>query len=201
MIKQDVTIGAGKRQCLPELLDDPLASWMCRAVEMKKASPAMFDDKEAVESLKRQCWNCKKVEGGNHFAMVVQEHQPALGFTVVLSALDPFEIAGDGRFGDLESELEQLAVDARRTPDGIFILHLPNEKANLCTDPAPARWPRLPTPKQAEASTVPGDHCFGFNQNEGIGPTGIPVTQCDPEEPVETIEPRARLLAFEYESC
>jgi len=121
-----------------------------------------------------------------------------LGFTVVLSALDPFEIAGDGRFGYFEAELKQLAVDTWCSPAGIFRLHPPNEKARLWTDLGPARRPGLPTPEQTEASTVPGDHCFGFNQNEGIGPTGIPVTQCDPEEPVETIEPRARLLAFEH---
>ena len=147
MIEQDVAIGAGKRQCLPELLDDPLARGMCRAIEMKKASPAMFDDKEAVESLKRQCWNCKKVEGGNHFAMVVQEHQPALGFTVVLSALDPFEIAGDGRFGDLEADMKQLALDTWCSPAGIFRLQPPNEKAYLCSDLGPACWPRLLTPE------------------------------------------------------
>ena len=88
-------------------------------------------------------------------------------------------------------------MDARRTPAGIVGLHPPNEQANLRTDLCPARWPGLPTPKQTEASTVPGDHCFGFNQNEGIGPIGILATQCDPQEPVETIESVARLLAFE----
>jgi len=93
MIKQDVTIGAGKRQCLPELLDDPLASWMCRAVEMEKASSAMFDDKEAVECSKRE-WHRKEVEGGDCFAMVVQERQPALCFAVALSVGKVFEVSG-----------------------------------------------------------------------------------------------------------
>ena len=101
----------------------------------------MFDDKEAVEGLKRQCRNGKEVEGGYHFAMVVQKCHPALGVALVSAALEVFEIAGDGRFGDLEAELEQLAVDARRTPGGIFILHLPNEKGNLRTDLGPVRWP------------------------------------------------------------
>jgi len=49
MIEQDVTVGAGKGQCLPELLENPIASRMCRAIEMDKASSAMFDDKETVE--------------------------------------------------------------------------------------------------------------------------------------------------------
>ena len=143
---------------------------MCRAVETEKASPAMFDDKEAVECSKRE-WHRKEVEGGDHFAMVVQEHQPTLGFTVVLSALEPFEIAGNGRFGNHESELEQLTVDTWCSPAGIFRLQPPNEKARLWTDLGPARRPGLPTPEQTEASTVPGHYCFGFNQNESIDPT------------------------------
>jgi len=46
MIEQDVTVGA-REAAEPELLYNPLASRMCRRVEMEKASPAMFDYKEA----------------------------------------------------------------------------------------------------------------------------------------------------------
>ncbi len=80
----------------------------------------MFDDEEAVECLKRQRRNREEVKGGYHFAMVVQERQPALGFAAVLSALEPFEIAGDGRFGNHESGLEQLAVNTWCSPAGIL---------------------------------------------------------------------------------
>jgi hypothetical protein len=44
---------------------------------MEKASPAMFDDEE-VACLKRQRRNRKEVEGGYHFAMVVQKRQPSV---------------------------------------------------------------------------------------------------------------------------
>ena len=171
MIEQEVTVGAGKWQCLPELLDNPIASLVCRAIEMDKASSAMFDDKEALDGLKRECGNGKEVKGGYHFAMVVQEREPAFGFAVVPSALELLEIAGDGRFGDLEADMKQLAVDTWCFPAGIVRLHAPNEQANLSADLGPARWPGLPTPKQTEASTVPGHHCFGLNQNERVGPT------------------------------
>jgi hypothetical protein len=68
---------------------------MCRAVEMKKASPAMFDDKEAASCLKRQRRNGKEVEGGDHFAMVVQERPPALGSAFVQLVLELFQVARD----------------------------------------------------------------------------------------------------------
>ena len=86
----------------------------------------MFDDNEAaVECLKCQCRNGKEVEGRYHFAMVVQECQPALDFALVPSELERFEIAGDGRFGNSGSELEQLVVNARRSPATILRLHPP----------------------------------------------------------------------------
>ena len=95
---------------------------MRRAVEMEKASSAMFDDKEAVECSKRECRNRKEVEGGYHFAMVVQEREPAFGFAVVPSALELLEIAGDGRFGDLEADMKQLAVDTWCSQPGLSAL-------------------------------------------------------------------------------
>ena len=100
--------------------------------------------------------------------MVVQECQPALGFALVPAALELFEIAGDGRFGDLEADRKQLAVDTWCSPAGIFRLQPPNEQANLYTDLGPPRWPGLPTPKQAEASTVPGHHCFGLTKMRAL---------------------------------
>ena len=106
---------------------------------MEKASPAIFDDEEAVECLKRQCRNGKEVEGGYHFAMVIQERQPSLALALVSTALELFEIAGDGRFGYFEAELKQLAVDTWCSPAGIFRLQPPNEQANLYTDLGPAR--------------------------------------------------------------
>ena len=114
MIEQDVTIGAGKRQCFPELLYDPLGSRMCRAVEMEKASPAMFDDKEAVECSKRACRNREEVKGGYHFAMVVQERQPALGFAVAPSLGKLFEISGRRSVRRSRSQ-----VGATRCGDGV----------------------------------------------------------------------------------
>ena len=64
----------------------------------------MFDDKEALDGLKRECGNGKEVKGGYHFAMVVQECQPALGLALVPSTIELLEVSGDSRFGDLEVE-------------------------------------------------------------------------------------------------
>ena len=73
---------------------------------------------EAVDYPKRECRNSKEVEGGYHFAMVVQECQPALGLALVPSAIELLEISRDSRFGNHEAELKQLTMDARCTQVG-----------------------------------------------------------------------------------
>lgn len=48
-IEQDIAVWARQRQCVAQLLYDPIAARMCRAVEVQDSSPTVFDDKEAVE--------------------------------------------------------------------------------------------------------------------------------------------------------
>ena len=42
----------------------------------------------------------------------------------------------DARLSDLEAELEQLATDARRSPQRIFCAHLPDQRALIGTRPS-----------------------------------------------------------------
>ena len=72
-IKQDITIGAGKRQSLAQLLDNPVAGWMLGAIKVQNASATMCNYKEAIECSKVQRGNREEVEGGDDLTMVVQE--------------------------------------------------------------------------------------------------------------------------------
>ena len=123
----------------------------------------MFDDKEAVECSKRE-WHRKEVEGGDHFAMVARNASQRWALPSPCRWVKCLRLAGDGRFGDLEAKLEQLAVDTGCSPAGIFHFHSPNEQANLCADLGPALGPGPPMLKQTEASTV-------------LGPTGSGLTR------------------------
>lgn len=86
-IKQDVTIRAGKRQSLAQLLDNPVCGRMLRAIEVQNSSSAVFNDKETVESSKAQRGNRKEVEGDDDLAVVVQKGQPSFRLALVVSAL------------------------------------------------------------------------------------------------------------------
>jgi hypothetical protein len=48
MVEQHVSRGAGKRECFPQLLHDPIACWMERNVEMQNAPAIVFNREEAI---------------------------------------------------------------------------------------------------------------------------------------------------------
>jgi hypothetical protein len=69
----------------------------------------------------------KEVNRDDVAEVVSEEWPPSLGG---LGATLRHE-AGDGALGDVDAELEELAVDARRTPQGIRRGHRPDEGGDL----------------------------------------------------------------------
>ena len=104
--------------------------------------------------------NNEQVHGGNVRRVVTQEGPPSLAWRP--PSLD--HVFGDTRLRDLKPELEQFAVDARRTPKHILCAHLPDQRAELRFDlRSPSQWARLPTPvadpmqaRRTESATVLG---------------------------------------------
>ena len=92
-IKQYVTIRAGQRQSLAQLLDNPVCGRMFRAIEVQNSSSAVFNDKERVESSKAQRGNRKEVEGDDDFAVVVQKRQPSFRLARVISSPEAAKVA------------------------------------------------------------------------------------------------------------
>ena len=80
---------------------------------------------------KPKCRYGEEVECGDYLAVIVQEGKPSLGFALVASALQPLQVARNRRFGNLEPELEQFAMNARRAPCRIVGLHTPDQFANF----------------------------------------------------------------------
>src|SRR6516165_9358146 len=66
-------------------------------------------------------------------------------------------VLGDGRLTDLDAELEQLAVNTRRTPERISEAQLADQCASLTTY-WPSPWPRPPQPVEPKALPMPLDY-------------------------------------------
>jgi len=81
-------------------------------------------------------------------------------------------VLGDGRFGDLDTEFEQLAVNARCTPHRIVSAYLPDQVGNfLRHGGAPGLpTPDFPSPKETKALAMPSYDCIWFDDQQSRSP-------------------------------
>jgi hypothetical protein len=71
--------------------------------------------------------------------------------------------------GYLDPEHQQLAMDPRRSPQGILLAHPSDEVANLAVDPRAATTPAgFPAPIGAKAAPMPPDHGLGLDHRDYI---------------------------------
>jgi hypothetical protein len=78
------------------------------------------------------------------------------------------EVLAHARPPDVDAELEQLAVDAWRSPTRIFSADVADEVTNLAWD---GRSPglatsNLPRPEQAKCFAMPGNYGFGLDDHQ-----------------------------------
>ena len=100
-----------------------------RHIAMQDLPPVVADDEKAVQNSKRERWDGEEIHGRNGLAMVSEERQPALhGIWISRSSPDP---SPDTPFRELETQLEQFAVNARCSPGRILGNHTENQGADL----------------------------------------------------------------------
>jgi hypothetical protein len=118
--------------------------------------------------------------------MVTQEGAPPRGGRS--ASLD--HILRDAGLSDLKAELEQLAVDARRSPQRILNAHPSDERAHVPVDLRPtSKGAGFPTPVPAEAGSVPSHEGLGANYCDGLEGRWKPSIQLDEEQTITIREP------------
>ena len=91
----------------------------------------------------------------------------------------------DAGLSDLKAELEQLAMDARRTPQRIFRAHLPDQCAQICGDLWPAsKGAGFPPPVPTEAGPMPTHESLGPDDRDGPEDRWEPSIQLDQEQAI-----------------
>ena len=80
---------------------------------------------------------------------------------------------------DVDAELEQFAVDARRSPQRIVAAHLPNQVPRFPGDRRPSRLAaaHLPGPDHVKPFAVPGNQRLRFHDDQGRRPAGPKLRQ------------------------
>ena len=159
----------------------------------------MADEKEAVKQAEGDRGNGEEIHRSDSFLVVAKKGFLALGKVWV--PLGPVHPARDGSFGSIEAEHEEFAVDARSSPGRVVGHHLEDQIANFLgygssSEGLPDLGDQHPVPM--ETSAVPADHGFGCDNQECLFPAGPAAASDQPEEPVEELEPRAWMTAFQH---
>src|SRR5260370_41672723 len=92
---------------------------------------------EYVEHPEGRGWHDEEVDGDEVGDVVLKERSPGLRRGLRATRHEP----GNGALRDVEAELEQLAVNARRAPDRIRQRHGANEIGKRTSDRPPTRAP------------------------------------------------------------
>ncbi len=114
-----------------------------------------------------------------------------------------WEILRDRRLGEVESEIQELAVNPWSSPGWIRSMHLDDQLSDFGCDRRPARRLRsaLPTPVEAEALAVPAEDGLRLDEDESLAPSGPDPGEVGPQESIGGLKRDApsRALALEDE--
>src|SRR6266702_2014433 len=94
-------------------------------IDPDEVSARQPDDEEGVAHVEANGWGNEQVHGGDVRCVVTQEGGPALGRRS--TSLD--HVLRNAGLSDLKAELEQLAMDTRRTPQRIVNAHPADQRA------------------------------------------------------------------------
>ena len=134
-------------------------------VDPDKFSALQSNDDEHIEQVEANGRGNEQVHGCDARRMVTQEGAPPRGGRS--PSLD--HILRDAGLSDLKAELEQLAVDARRSPQRIVNAHPSDEHAQVPIDLRPtSKGAGFPTPVPAEAGSVPSHEGLGVDNRDGL---------------------------------
>src|SRR5256886_12981045 len=126
-----------------------------------------------MEQIEANGRNNERVHGGDVRCVVTQEGAPALGRRS--TSLD--HVLRDAGLNDLEAELEQLAMDTRRSPQRIFRAHPPDQRTQIRGDPRPPSKRARRKPARCQrimvsgrmivmAFRIDGNHRYSWTKNK-----------------------------------
>ena len=155
---------------------------MAGDVAVENAPPMVANDEETVKHTEGNGRYREEVHGGDGFAVIAQEGEPALGrLRGPRSVPHP---AGDATLGDLKAEHDEFAVDARSAPRGVLGHHLEDQLADLFGHrPSADRLTHAgdEPPIKLETRPVPMHDGLGLDHDQGIFPRRPEAAKRNPE--------------------
>src|SRR5437870_636791 len=130
--------------------------------------------------------------------MVSEERQPSL-HRICISRGSP-DPSRDTPLRDIETELEQVAVNTRCSPGRILGNHTEDQSTKLLADTFPSSYlsgSGDPCPIQTKPRSMPVHDGSRSDQDEGPGPPGPQRSQRNPEQLVQGSQSIARSLCVQ----
>jgi len=121
LVEYEKTGSRLERKRLSQPPDDRRSRGMLRDVEVQNAPLVMVDDEKAIKHAESDRWGREEIHCGDCFPVVAKESEAALSW-LGISQL-PFHPTGDRSLGELKTEHEELAMDARCSPSLVLGNH------------------------------------------------------------------------------
>src|SRR5258706_10411862 len=174
------------RECFGDLACDPVRGRMGCDVYPDKVSAGQPNDDKGIEQVEANARNNEQVHGGDVRRVVTQEGAPALGRRS--TSLD--HVLRDAGLSDLEAELEQLAMDARRSPQRIVNAHPPDQCAQSHVDlRSTSKGTGFPPAVPTEAGPMPTHQGLRSDDSDGPEHRWKPSIQQDQEHAIPICVP------------
>jgi len=197
-VKEQESGSRSEWKCLAQLLNYPKARGVFRRVEVQNPPTIVGDYEEAVDDTERDGRDSEEVHCSDRLTMVVQERKPTLRWLRV--SWCSFHPTGNRSFRNVETEHEQLAVNARRSPGRILENHSQDQFPNLFGSRLPSNGssnPRYQPPVHSEADPVPAYDGFRCHNDQRLLPSWPESMDSNPEKLVNGVEVRTRASSLQ----
>ena len=153
----------GKR--FGDLVRQPLGRRIAGHREPQQPPPLVPENQKCEKLLERNCWNHKQINRRNSFHVIADEGLPGLQWPI----WPRHHVNRNCGLGDLDAELEQLAMDLGGAPEWVLKAHSSDQVAHLFGDPrsAPGRT-RPPSPVSGETHSMPPQDSLGPDNGYGV---------------------------------
>src|ERR1700730_6636184 len=170
-----------------DLSGDPFGGRIGGDVDPHQVASLKLDDHQGIEQLEANGRHDKHINGGDVRRMIAEKGLPALRWRPTSA----YHVLGDSRLGDIEVQLEQLAVDTRRSPQWVRPAHFANKGAQLSWDPRSAdAIARSPAPIGPKANTVPANDRLRPDDRNGACGRGEPAIEPNKQKAIDIRQSR-----------
>src|SRR5580704_18656284 len=164
-----------------KLLHHPIIGRVLSDIQVDDLSTIMPNQEQAVKNAEVCCDHREKIHPGDQLPVILQKDSPKLSSPV--AAMQSHKVSRDRSLGNLEPQLQRLAVDARSSPGRVLARHGVEGSPNLGPgDRSANRFASgAKAPEQTKAFPVPSNDSVRPHDQKRIRPLRPRLAQQNPE--------------------